>query len=130
MEKNVEAILEAAEPRNVGELRSFLGMLTYYSKFLPNMSSLLAPLYQLLEKHSRWKWENVQKAAFLTAKRSLREAGVLVHFDPKKPLKLECDASPHGIGAVLFHTDGSVNRPIGFRSRTLTKAERNYSQLE
>lgn len=48
MEKNVEAILEAAEPRNVGELRSFLGMLTYYSKFLPNMSSLLAPLYQLL----------------------------------------------------------------------------------
>lgn len=72
----------------------------------------------------------MQKAAFLTAKRSLREAGVLVHFDPKKPLKLECDASPHGIGAVLFHTDGSVNRPIGFRSRTLTKAERNYSQLE
>lgn len=129
-EKHVEAIAQAPSPTNVQELRSFLGMLSYYSKFLPNLSSLLAPLYQLLGKNARWVWGEAQDTAFANAKQCLLAAGVLVHYDPAKPLKLECDASPHGIGAVLFHTDGKVNRPIGFRSRTLTTAERNYSQLE
>lgn len=53
-----------------------------------------------------------------------------MHFDPSRQLKLECDASARGIGAVLFQTVGSTNRPVGFLSRTLTKAGRNYSQLE
>ena len=126
----MEAIAQAPNPTNVQELRSFLGMLSYYSKFLPNMSSVLAPLYQLLGKNARWVWREAQQAAFANAKQCLLAAGVLVHYDPAKPLKLECDASPHGIGAVLFHTVGKVNRPICFRSRTLTSAERNYSQLE
>ncbi|XP_077528611.1 uncharacterized protein LOC144141005 [Haemaphysalis longicornis] len=94
------------------------------------MSSLLAPLYQLLCKNAGCVWGEAQDTAFANAKQCLLAAGVLVHYDPAKPFKLECDASPHGIGAVLFHTDGKVNRPIGFRSRTLTTAERNYSQLE
>lgn len=55
---------------------------------------------------------------------------MLTHFDPSKALRLECDASPHGIGAVLSHRVAGVDKPIGFRSRTLTQAERNYSQLE
>lgn len=129
-EKNVEAIVNAPSPRNVGELRSFVGMLTFYSRFLPNMSTTLSPLYLLLEKNTRWQWNLPQETAFIKAKQCLKDAGVLAHYDPLKELKLECDASPHGIGAVLFHTEGSTNRPIGFRSRTLTKAERNYSQLE
>lgn len=130
IEKNVEAITEAPSPKNVAELRSFLGMITFYSKFLPNISSLLAPLYRLLEKNRHWLWEQEQQTAFDKAKRCLQQAGVLVHFDPSQPLKLECDASQKGIGAVLFHTTGNVNKPIGFRSRTLSKAEKNYSQLE
>lgn len=55
---------------------------------------------------------------------------MLTHFDPSKAPRLECDASPHGIGAVLSHRVAGVDKPIGFRSRTLTQAERNYSQLE
>lgn len=55
---------------------------------------------------------------------------MLAHYDPTKPLLLECDASPHGIGAVLSHRCGSEVKPVGFRSRTLTSAEKNYSQLE
>lgn len=55
---------------------------------------------------------------------------MLAHYDPQRPLKLQCDASQDGIGAVLFHAFGRVNKPVGFRSKALTKAERNYSQLE
>lgn len=94
------------------------------------MSTLLAPLYRLLEKNSRWQWKQPQEIAFNRAKQCLKDAKVLAHFDPSKELKLECDASPYGVGAVLFHTSGNVHKPIGFRSRTLTQAERNYIQLE
>lgn len=83
-----------------------------------------------MEKKARWEWLPPHQAAFEKAKESLTNAQLLVHFDPNKELKLECDASPYGVGAVLFHSEGHEHRPIGFRSRTLTKAEQNYSQLE
>lgn len=54
----VEAILQAPSPRNVMELKSYLGLLTYYGKFLPDLSTCLAPLYRLLSKDVRWKWSN------------------------------------------------------------------------
>ncbi|XP_075732178.1 uncharacterized protein K02A2.6 isoform X2 [Rhipicephalus microplus] len=129
-EKNLEAIAQAPRPQNVAELRSFLGMLTFYAKFLPNMSTLLSPLNKLLEKGTVWQWGRQQEAAFEKAKDSLMQAQVLVQFDPLKELKLECDASPYGVGAALFHTSNGMPKPIGFRSRTLTAAEKNYSQLE
>lgn len=68
--------------------------------------------------------------AFEKARNVICAAPVLTHFDPKRELLLECDASPHGVGAVLFHRINGDNRPIGFRSRTLTVAERKYSQIE
>lgn len=88
IEKNVEAIMRTPYPRNVTELRSFIGMLTFYAKFLPNMSTHLAPLYQLLEKNARWQWKAPQEAAFDEAKERLKNAQILVHFDPTKELKL------------------------------------------
>lgn len=105
-EKNMDAITEAPSPRSISEPCSFLGMLTFYTKFLPSMSTLLAPLYWLLEKNSRWQWKQPQEIAFNGAKQCLNEAKILVHFDPSKELKLECDASPYCVGAVLFHTSG------------------------
>ena len=64
-------------------------------------------------------------------KQALVSTKILVHYDPKLPVKLDCDASSVGIGAVLSHQmkDGT-ERPIAFASRSLTKAERNYSQIE
>ena len=129
--EKVKAIVEAPSPRNTQELKSYLGLLTYYCKFLPNLSTRLAPLYKLLRKGQPWHWRSKQKRAFKESKKLLTSAEFLVHFDPKLKLVLACDASAYGIGAVLAHRfpDGS-ERPIGYASRTLTQAERNYSQIE
>ena len=130
-DEKITAIKEAPTPRNVTELRSFLGIISYYSKFLPNMSSRLAPLYALLQKNKHWSWSSKETAAFQMAKNALQTEAVLVHFDPAKPLILACDASQYGIGAVLSHKmDNGDERPIAYVSRTLNSAEKRYSQLE
>ena len=127
----IKAIQDAPLPRNVTELKSFLGLLSYYSKFLPNMSTTLAPLYVLFQKNKKWRWGREQQAALEQAKSVLQSDTLLVHYDPKKQLTLACDASPYGLGAVISHKmeDGS-EKAIAFTSRTLTPAEKNYSQLE
>ncbi|UYV64815.1 K02A2.6-like [Cordylochernes scorpioides] len=109
----VEAIQAAPSPTNLTELRAFLGLLTYYSRFIPNMSSTLAPLYNLLKKEQRWKWETPEERAFKDVKEKLVHSTLLVHFDPRKRQILSCDA---------FR--------MAFASRTLTPAEKKYSQLE
>lgn len=130
-QEKVRAIKEAPTPRNVEELRSFLGLINYYSKFLPNLSSKLSPLYVLLNKKQRWEWSTAQQKAFQTAKEALQADSLLVHYDPAKPLVVACDASQYGIGAVLSHVmEDQQERPIAYASRTLTAAEKNYSQLE
>jgi len=127
----VEAIVNAQEPRNVSELRSFLGMVQYYARFLPNLSTQLKPLHDLLQASVPWNWSSECQDAFKQAKEALGSADVLTHYDIQKPIRLACDASPYGVGAVLSHVfeDGS-ERPIAYASRSLDKAERNYSQIE
>ena len=130
-EEKIRAIKNAPQPKNISELRAFLGILNYYSKFLPGISSKLAPLYSLLSKQSKLLWGIQQEKAFTLAKNALQADSLLVHFDPAKPLLLACDASQYGVGAVLSHqmSDGQ-ERPIAFASRTLSPAEKKYSQLE
>ena len=93
----VKAIQEARQPRNVTELRSFLGIINYYSKFLPNLSAKLAPLYQLLRKGIKWQWNKQHATAFTTAKSALQDDTLLVHYDSTRPLVLACDASSYGL---------------------------------
>ena len=102
-EDKIRAIKEAPAPTNIPKLCSLLGMITYYSKFLPNMSTKLTPLYALLLKKKRRSWHTKEEAAFQFAKQALHSDAVLVHFDSLKPLILVCNASQYGIGAVLSH---------------------------
>ena len=125
----VLAIQQAPKPLNVTQLKSYLGLLLYYGKFLPNLSTLLAPLYQLLGKYDSCKWSSEQESAFQASKELLTSSKLLLHFNPQFPLLLACDVSTYSIGAVLAHVDGS-EQPIGYVSCTLNSAERNYSQLE
>ena len=129
--EKVKAIQEAPRPRNVSELKSYLGLLTYYSRFLPNLSNTLAPLYQLLKHSVHWEWTAQREKAFTESKKLLLTSQLLVHFDPTLKIRLACDASAYGIGAVLSHQmpDGS-EKPIGFISRTLSETEKKYSQIE
>lgn len=131
LQEKVKAVKEAPSPKNVSELKSYLGLLTYYSKFLPNMADVLAPLYKLLRKDIQWQWTDTEEKAFQASKDLLTSDSLLVHFNPDLDLLLMCDASSYGIGTVIAHRmpDGS-ERPIGFASRTLSAAQRNYSQLE
>ena len=105
----MRGLVEEELSRLVTELRSFLGLLTYYGKFLLNLSTLLAPLYKLLRKGVSWQWGNAQDGAFRKSKKLLSSSPLLCHFDSKVPLTLACDASAYGIGAVLAHRlpDGS-----------------------
>ena len=127
----VKAIVEAPSPKDVSQLRSFLGLLNYYSKFVANLANQLKPLHELLNKTKVWEWTDECESAFKGVKTALSQSEVLTHFDSTLPLQLACDASPYGVGAVLSHIMPSgEERPIAFASRTLSKSESNYAQIE
>ena len=102
-EEKVHAVKEAPPPKNISELRSFLGLIYYYSKFLLNLLSQLVPLYSLLNKMQKWHWGPEQSQSFHAAQEALQADSLLVHYDPTKPIVLACDASQYRIGAVLSH---------------------------
>ncbi|XP_046753091.1 uncharacterized protein K02A2.6-like [Diprion similis] len=130
-ERRIKAILEIPVPSNQKQLRAFLGVINFYAKFIKNYSEIVSPLYELLQKNVQWSWTKTRNDAFSKAKKCLISHNVLVHFDTNLKVKLTCDASPTGIGAVLAHVfDNDEIKPIAFASRMLTKAERNYSQID
>ena len=127
--RKIRTITQAPVPRDVKQLRAFLGLNNYYGKFIKNLSSLLSPLYKLLEKKRHWSWGEEQQLAFDKVKSQLTSSPVLMHFDPEKEIILSCDASPYGVGAVLSHQTEEGERPIAFASRTLSPAKRKYGGL-
>ena len=93
------------------------------------MATLLRPLYDLLQSAKTWSWGEEQ--AFCKAKDLLSSSPLLTHYDPQRPLVLSCDAFPYGVGAVLSHCMEDLSeQPIGYASRTLSPAERKYTQLD
>ena len=127
----VDAIRDAPQPTNVSQLRSFLCVVNYYARFLPNLSMMLHPLNRLLQHDSTWHWTEACTAAFDEVKRQIGSDLVLTHFHPNLPLHVASDAPPYGLGAVLSYSmpDGT-ERPIAFASRTLNTLEQNYSQID
>ncbi|XP_063970819.1 uncharacterized protein K02A2.6-like [Lytechinus pictus] len=142
----IEAIKKTPRPQNQSQLQAYLGLLGYYRKFIPNLTKEIAPLITLLKAEyasvpkkqgdrnkadPNLKWGRDQERAFQKSKELVQSDTVLTHYDPSKPLLLQCDASPYGLGVVLSHvgTDG-LEQPISFASRTLTRSEANYAQYE
>ena len=129
-EEKVRAIKDAPAPKNVTQLRSFFGLINYYAKFLPRLSSTLAPLYKLLQKGVQWKWRADQEKAFIEAKQQLASPKLLAHYNVENYVILSCDASPYGVGAVLSQVVNGEEKPVAFASRSLAPAERNYAQID
>ena len=128
--KKVEAIREARAPNNAAEVRSFLGLATYCSRFIPDFATVTEPLRLLTRKDAPWRWNSVHQTAFNNLKKLLTDSQVMAHYDPSAPTQLRVDASPVGLGAVLTQTQDGVTRPIAYASRTLSNVERRYSQTE
>ena len=129
--RKLEAILKAPIPRNVQQLRSLLGLVNYYRKFVPNLASVLHPLNQLLRQDVRWNWTPACNKSLSIVKKKLVDSTLLVDYDSQLPLRLASDASAYGIGAVISHVfPNGTEQPIAFASRTLTPTEKNYPQIE
>ena len=105
---------------NVKQLKSFLGAVNYYSKFVPNMSDIAKHLYKPIKKNAIWEW--TCDNSFQVLKQRLSESPVLSMYDPEIPLKVDCNASKYGLAAILSHKylDGT-EKPIAYANRTLNK---------
>ena len=127
----VQAIAHAPPPQDPQQLRSFLSLVNYYGKFIPNLATIVNPLNKLLHKDDPWKWDAACQAAFSSAQEALNSFPVLIHYDHTLPVSLATDASAYGVGAVISHTlpDGT-ECPIAFTSCALSASEVNYAQIE
>uniref|UniRef100_A0A8D8SLX0 Uncharacterized protein K02A2.6 n=1 Tax=Cacopsylla melanoneura TaxID=428564 RepID=A0A8D8SLX0_9HEMI len=126
----IQAINSIQIPTNVTELKSFLGLVTYYAKFIPNMSKIAEPLYVLLRKDKNWAWLEPQTVSFNNIKSVIASNQILAHFDPILEIILHTDASNVGIAGVLSQIgkDG-VERPVAFCSRTLSMAGGSQNEV-
>lgn len=125
----VMAIKDLPQPKNVTQLKSFLGMVMFYAKFMQNLGVKCAPLFRLLKKEAEWQWTDECEDVWERCKTEICSDKLLVHYDPSKPIIITCDASNDGIGGVMSHLINGVERPVFFVSRTLTRAEKNYPIL-
>ena len=127
----IEDLLKAQTPQNVQQLVSFLSAVGYYRRYLPDLATVIAPLDRLRSKDTEWQWGKAEQQAFEKLREMLCSNRLLAMYDPKLPIKIESDASNYGLGSVISHIypDGS-EKPIEYASRTLSKAERKYSQID
>jgi transposase InsO family protein len=128
--EKVKVIADMSQPTNKSELRSFLGMVNYLTKWIPNCAVKTAPLRELLHDNIEWVWQQPQDDAFKELKRMLISAPVLQFYDPQLPIRISSDASSFGIGFVLLQRHGNFWKPVAYGSRSMTEAEKKYAQIE
>ncbi|GAB4818110.1 hypothetical protein N2152v2_005156 [Parachlorella kessleri] len=131
MPSKVECIQKLAPPRDIRAVRSFLGMVGYYRRFIRSYSDRARPLVELLKKDIPWEWTEECQAAFEDLRQCLMTAPILVRPTPHGKFILACDVSGYACAAILSQVEeDGLEHPVGYSSRVLTKAERNYSSTE
>ncbi|XP_055604888.1 uncharacterized protein K02A2.6-like [Uranotaenia lowii] len=121
-------------PETVEELKSYLGLVTYIGRFLPDLATVTAPLRALTHTGTPFVWEDVQEKAFNKLKKMISDIKTLKCFDNSLRTRLIVDASPVGLGAVLVQfkdpKDDCNPRIISYASKSLSPTEKRYCQTE
>ena len=130
-EAKVKAVRDAEPPKNANKVLSFLGLVTFCAKFIPNYATIAEPLRKLTRSNVPWEWTSEQQYAFEKLKQCLISAEVMAYYNPSAETQLIVDGSPCGVAAILNQKqqNGDI-RPVAYASRTLTPTERRYSQTE
>ena len=131
VQSKVETLVKAPYPENREKLIAFLGAVQYYSRYLPDMATVIEPLNHLRSAKVEWVFGKEQKEAYDKLKCMLTSDRVLTFYNPSLPLKVDCDASATGLGGVISHIlPNGEEKPIEFVSRTLSPTERRYAQID
>lgn len=136
LDKYIKAIQSARRPSTVEEIQSFLGLVNYVGKWIPNLASLTEPLRRLvrlkLNKSTNIQkyWSSMQDKAFESLKQQLADIKTLGYYNPADKTQIIADASPVGLGAVLIQIDGKGPRVIAYGNKSLTDCEKRYCQTE
>ena len=129
--KKTRAVSEFPVPTNVREVRSFVGLASYYRKFIPNFSKVAGPLHALTRKDVAFLWTAECQLAFDNLKRLLTTTPLLVYPKFDRPFMVETDASGNGLGAVLAQRQDDCSvKPVAYASRSLQQHEQNYGITE
>lgn len=126
----ISAVRAYKIPQNVKEVRAFLGLVGYYRRFIREFAETARPLTQLTKQDREFSWGTEEQRSFERLRNALCSEDVLAYPDFKLPFILSVDASGVALGAVLSQLQDGVERPIGYASRQLNAAERNYSATE
>ena len=129
-QKKVEAIRSLPVPTCVREVRSFIGMCSYYRRFIPNFSQIAEPIIALTRKYAHFKWSDTHQKAFDYLKDSLTAVPLLVYPDSNKPYVLYTDASDTCIGACLTQECDGDEKPLYYLSHKLSRSQCKWSVVE
>ena len=131
-DRKIAAVQHMPQPQNITDLRSFLGLCQQLAKFSHKLASLIEPLRALLSDKNEFLWSQNHTQAFEAIKSELTSPRVLMPYHPEKATKVMTDASRSGFGAILLQKecDATPFRPVYFASKSLSKAEKNYSVIE
>ena len=122
----VNAVHALPAPTNITELQEFLDLVTYQSPFIPGLSTLTAPLQELLKKDTDFSWNCTYDIAFEQVKEAVVSDTTLWYFDPSLPMTIQVDASQVGLGAAHLQN----GKPIAFARKAFTKTECQYANIE
>ena len=123
-----EQIEKIPRPKNIRQLRVFLGVLGYYSRFFKNYANAVGPLYELLKKNQKWRWTTEHESVFNNIKRKFKMAITLKHPDFNRTFYVQTDSSGFAVGAILYQkNEENGEQIIALASRILHGAEKSYS---
>jgi len=125
--EKVDRVLSWPEPRNMKDVRKFLGLTNYYRGFIKDFAQVARPMNMLMRKDVKWRWEGEEQAAFDKLKKAFIMRPVLAAPDLDKEFRVEADASNYATGGVLsIKCSNDLWRLVAFISKSLSDTERNY----